>query len=134
VRRVTSAGGRDVVSDEFTIHDLRRIRDLVGQLAVGAGVSAVQVPELVWAVNELTSNVVVHGGGRGRVTVVTTVDGVEVAMTDWGSGLSTPTSGGLPPASALGGRGLWMVRQLYPQMIIRSGPAGTTVTVFAAST
>jgi anti-sigma regulatory factor (Ser/Thr protein kinase) len=134
VRRVTSTGGRDVVSEEFTIHDLRRIRDLVARLAAKAGISPAKIDRLVWVVNEFASNVAVHGGGRGRVTVTTTFDGVQVAVTDWGPGLATSPGDAQPAAAASGGRGLWMARQLYPQMMITSGLAGTTVTVFAART
>ena len=134
MRRVTSTGGRDVVSKDFTIHDLRRIRDLVARLAGRAGISAPKVADLVWTVNEFATNVVVHGGGRGRVTVTTSVDGVQVAVTDWGAGLAAQPGDGKPAATAQRGRGLWMARQMYPQMVITSGPAGTTVSVFAART
>ncbi len=116
------------------MHDLRRIRDLVAGLAGRAGISAPKIERLVWVVNEFVSNVVVHGGGRGRVTVTTTVDGVQVAVTDWGPGLAMSTGNDQPPAAASSGRGLWMARQLYPEMSITSGLAGTTVTVFAART
>ena len=134
MRQVTSTGGRDVVSEEFTIHDLRRIRDLIARLAARAGISTLKIDRLVWVVNEFASNVVVHGGGRGRVTVTTTFDGVRVAVTDWGPGLAPSAGNALPAASASGGRGLWMARQLYPQMVITSGLVGTTVSVFAART
>jgi anti-sigma regulatory factor (Ser/Thr protein kinase) len=129
---VSTSGGHDVVSWEFAVHDLRRIRDLLAGHAARAGVPGARVDDLVWTVNEFTSNVIVHGGGRGRVTVTTAVDGVEVAVTDWGSGLSQLGSEGLPSAHAQGGRGLWMARQLYPDLVITTGPAGTTVTVFTS--
>jgi len=81
--------------------------------------------------NEFTTNAVVHGGGRGRITISTTATGVRVAVTDWGPGLPGPIADVGPTLNAPGGRGLWLARRLYPEMTVTSSPAGTTVTVHA---
>jgi anti-sigma regulatory factor (Ser/Thr protein kinase) len=126
------AGSPDPVSWEFTPQDLRRVRQIVARVAGVAGIPAAGVGNLVWAVNELTTNAIVHGGGRGRVTITTTAHGVRVAVTDWGPGLPGPISDALPTLPELGGRGLWLTRHLYPEMTVTTGPAGTTVSVHAS--
>ena len=93
------AASPDPVSEEFTLHDLRQVRQLVARLAGVAGIPARGIDNLVWAVNEITTNAIVHGGGRGRVTITTTASGVRVAITDWGTGLPGPITDAQPTPS-----------------------------------
>lgn len=125
------ANSTDPVSQEFTLLELRRVRELVGRLAGMAGIPARRIGHLVWAVNEFTTNAVVHGGGRGRITISATATGVRVAVTDWGPGLPGPIADVGPTLNAPGGRGLLLARRLHPEMTVTSSPAGTTVTVHA---
>jgi anti-sigma regulatory factor (Ser/Thr protein kinase) len=122
----------DPVSEEFTLHGLRYVRDLVSRVAGLAGIPVRGIDDLVWAVNEITTNAIVHGGGRGCITLTATGSGVRVAVTDWGPGLAGSIADDGPPSNAPGGRGLWLARKLYPQMTVTTSPAGTTVTVYAA--
>lgn len=127
---MTGDDSPDPVSEEFTLHELRRVRDLVARLAGVAGVSRGRIDELVWAVNEITTNAIVHGGGRGRITIGATPVGLRVAVTDWGPGLAGPIDDDGPPWDAPRGRGLWLARRMYPQMAVTTSPAGTTVTMY----
>lgn len=127
-----AASGPDPVSEEFTLRGIRRVRQLVARLACAAGIPAGRIDVLVWAVNEITTNAVVHGGGRGRITITPTEHGVRVSVTEWGPGLPRPIADTAPTWHAPHGRGLLLTRQLHPEMIVTTGPAGTTVTVFAA--
>jgi anti-sigma regulatory factor (Ser/Thr protein kinase) len=81
-------------------------------------------------VGELSSNAVRHAGGRGQLRMWH--DGVAVycAISDHGQGIGDPAGAGRsqPPAGALGGRGLWIARELADGMEITSTPEGTTVT------
>jgi anti-sigma regulatory factor (Ser/Thr protein kinase) len=121
-------------SEEFDLHGLRRVRDFVAEYAGRAGLAPARVDDLVLAVNEITTNAVLHGGGRGRAAVGATADGMYVAVTDWGRGLREPVAPTRPPPDAPSGRGLWLTRWLYPELTVTTGPAGTTVTLFAART
>ncbi len=127
-----AAGAQDQVSEEFTVRGLRRVRELVARRADAAGVPGDRIDVLVWATNEIATNAVVHGGGRGRITITAIDGGVRVAVTEWGAGFAGPSADDGPTLDAPGGRGLWLTRQLYPAMIVTTGLAGTTVTVFAA--
>jgi anti-sigma regulatory factor (Ser/Thr protein kinase) len=126
-----TAGAQDQVTEEFTLLGLRRVRELLARVAGKAGVPADRIDVLVWAANEVATNAVVHGGGRGRITITAAEGGVRVAVTEWGPGFAGPSADG-PPLDATDGCGLGLTRQLYPGMIVTAGPAGTTVTVFAA--
>ena len=128
---MNTAGAQDQVTEEFTLLGLRHVRELVARLAGIAGVPSDRIDVLVWAANEIATNAVVHGGGRGRITITATEGGVRVAVTEWGPGVAGPSADDGPGLDAPGGRGLSLTRQLYPGMIVTTSPAGTTVTVFA---
>ena len=128
------ASEEPAASEEFDLHGLRRVRDFVADYASRAGLAPARVDDLVLAVSEIATNAVVHGGGRGRVAVGTTADGMYVAVTDWGRGLREPVAPTRPPPDAPSGRGLWLTRWLYPELRVTTGPAGTTVTLFAERT
>lgn len=109
---------------------LRRIRDLVEQAAGVAGVSASNVHDLVIAVSELTANAIRHGGGRGRIRIEQTAEGLRVEVSDHGPGLPADLSQELPLPDAVSGRGLWLVRNLCRDLHISSSARGVTVRLF----
>ncbi|MDG6103206.1 ATP-binding protein [Dactylosporangium aurantiacum] len=115
------------VSKEFTADGLRLVRDLVEQTAHAAGVSAANVHCLVISVSELAANAVRHGGGRGRIVIEQTDDGLRVEVSDHGPGLPADLPQELPPPDAVNGRGLWMVRRLCRDLHISSTADGVTV-------
>ena len=118
------------VTREFTIDGLRRVRDLVEHAARVAGVSASNVHGLVIAVSEVAANAVRHGGGRGRIVIEQTDEGVRVEVSDHGPGLPEHLSHDLPSPEAVSGRGLWMVRNLCRDLHITSTACGVTVRLF----
>jgi serine/threonine-protein kinase RsbW len=121
------------VSEQFTVNDLPRVRALVEQAAVSAGVSGARCGELVAAVNEVAVNAVLYAGGSGRVTAISTDDGVRIEVSDQGPGLPLGIPRvDRPPPDAFGGRGLWMALRLFPDLTISSSPLGVTVTMFAS--
>jgi serine/threonine-protein kinase RsbW len=122
------------VSREFTGDGLRRVRDLVDQTARLAGVSAANAHSLVIAVSELAANAVRHGGGRGRILIEQTDDGLRVEVSDHGPGLPEHLSQELPPPDAVSGRGLWMARNLCRDLDISSTARGVTVRLFMPRT
>lgn len=118
------------VSREFTGDGLRRVRDLVDQTAVIAGISAVNAHDLVIAVSELAANAVRHGGGSGRILIEQTDEGVRIEISDHGPGLPEDLPHELPASDAVSGRGLWMVRSLCRDLHISSTAHGVTVRLF----
>ena len=118
-------------SFDFTADDLHRVRGLVAEAGPAAGLSQTVTDNLVGAVNEIVVNACLHAGGRGRLTITQTPDGIWVEVADAGAGLPAGVSGGLPAVTAGGGRGLWLARQMSHRMVVSSSPAGTTVRLFA---
>jgi anti-sigma regulatory factor (Ser/Thr protein kinase) len=85
--------------------------------------------ELVLAVNELATNSVRHGGGRGRLLLWRETDMLVCEIQDSGQ-IDDPLIGRSPPApNQHTGRGLWLVHQLCDLVQIHSSTAGTAVRV-----
>jgi len=105
------------------------IREAVLEHAHRAGLSPDRAQDLVIVVNELTSNTIRHGGGWG-VLRSWRDDGEVVHQVEDAGRLVDPLVGRrLPPASASGGRGLWLVNQLCDLVEVRSSSRGTVVRV-----
>jgi anti-sigma regulatory factor (Ser/Thr protein kinase) len=117
------------VFDHSTITALRHA---VASCAADAGLATDRLDDFVVAVNELLTNAVRHGGGRGRL-VLRHVDGrVECEVSDDGPGV--PRDFGRPApvrpaADQPGGWGLWLAEELTDDFEITSGATGTTVRV-----
>ncbi len=106
---------------------LPAVRLLVGQQAAAAGLGARVVEDLVAAVNELATNTVRHGGGRGRLLVWGEPGALVCEVRDRGRLVEPLVGRRRPPSEDERGRGLWMVNQLCDLVQIRSGPGGTAV-------
>ncbi len=120
------------VSEEFTVADLRRIRSAVEDAGKAAGLGERRVTELVAVVNELAVNAILYAGGIGRVTMLSSQNGLSVEVSDRGPGLpETATGLERPPPNVPGGRGLWLARQMFPDLQLTSSSEGVTVKLYA---
>jgi anti-sigma regulatory factor (Ser/Thr protein kinase) len=83
------------------------------------------------AVNELTTNAVQHGGGTGRLELWRSGNELHCRVTDHGPGLPAARHGhpARPPADAVSGRGLWLVRQGCTTLTVQRRDTGTSITV-----
>ncbi len=97
--------------------------------AEAAGVDPDDAGELAVALNEVVTNAILHGGGDARLRLWWLGGaGLVAAVTDSGPGIDDPLVGFLPPhPAALGGRGMWMARQLFDRVELDDGPDGFTV-------
>ena len=97
-----------------------------------AGLPEDRREDLVLAVNELASNSVRHGGGKGTVRIRPTAGGIVCEVGDSGR-LDDPLAGRVrPQLEQSGGYGLWMANQLCDLVQIRPFSDGTTVRVHLA--
>jgi len=121
----------DLLDQTFDLSNLVALRATVAAHADAAGLPSRRVGELVLLVHELASNSVRHGGGQGRLRMWTTAGALHSEVSDDGPGLSEHRYGAedSPPLDSVGGRGIWLVRELCDRVDWRSGPAGTVVTV-----
>jgi serine/threonine-protein kinase RsbW len=113
---------------------LAQLRERVAEYARRCGLSSARVSDFVLVANELTSNVIRHGGGLGRLRLWRDADSVYCEVTDSGPGLAHPDRAGRTPShpEAMSGRGLWIIRQLSDKVRIDTGPHGTCVTISVA--
>jgi anti-sigma regulatory factor (Ser/Thr protein kinase) len=118
---------------EFGLRDLPLIRRAIGSFAVDAGLSGSRTEEVVLAVNEITTNAVIHGRPPATIRAWRTEEEIVVEVTDAGDGIRDVRAGRqMPPASSVGGRGLWLTRLLCDAVEVRNGK-GCTVTMHAAT-
>ena len=111
----------------FQVTTLREVRGLVAAQAARAGLPSERIEDLLLAVNEVATNSLVHGGGRGTVGVWQEADAVICEVRDKGR-IEDPLIGRRRPlAESLGGRGLWLANQLCELVQVRTFPAGNVV-------
>ena len=111
----------------FTRDDLPLVRTFVSECAKRAGFGEDRVSDLVLAVNELATNSMRHGGGRGLLSVWQEDGTLLCEVTDRGH-IADPLAGRerVPDVHG-GGRGLWLVNHLCDLVQVRNFPGGTAI-------
>jgi anti-sigma regulatory factor (Ser/Thr protein kinase) len=106
---------------QFGLADLGGIRHLVHRATLDAGLPEPKAEELVLAVNEITTNAVVHGRPPAVLRLWTSGEEVVCEISDAGPGIEDPLAGQLVPApDRNAGRGLWLARLLCDAVEIRN--------------
>jgi anti-sigma regulatory factor (Ser/Thr protein kinase) len=119
--------GDPVLECVFGAEELTQVRHALTAAAGNAGLAGRSLEDFILAVNEVTTNAVVHGGGTGLVRLWHCDGGVRCEVTDEGAGLDREALvGPRPPAHAIRGRGLWLARQLC-QVTVYPRAQGTTI-------
>ncbi len=114
---------------EFNAGQGLEARDFVARRATLAGLPTLRRADLEWAVTELVTNSIRHGGGRGTLRFWQDGAGVVCEVQDQGH-IDDPLIGRERPAlAAAQGRGLWLVNQICNLVQIRSTAVGTTVRI-----
>jgi anti-sigma regulatory factor (Ser/Thr protein kinase) len=113
----------------FGRDDITVVRHEVQNRLGALGFTGDRLHGFVLAVNEVISNVVLHGGGRGRIVLWPTGGSAWCMVTDSGPGipqqyLSPPD---VPEAFEVGGRGIWLAYALCDEVTMATGPIGTTI-------
>jgi serine/threonine-protein kinase RsbW len=117
-----------LISEVFDAGGVTALRHAVASRAGESGLSGDRLEDFVVAVNELLTNAVRHGGGRGRISVWCERDEVFCEVSDHGPGLG-PVTPARPALGQPGGWGLFLVRELTDEVEIRTGPEGTSVRI-----
>ena len=119
--------GADTAEMVFTREDLALVRRFVAEHAAGAGLAGERVSDLVLAVNELATNSMRHGGGRGLLSVWRENGTFLCEVHDRGR-ITDPLAGRDVPFDLRGGgRGLWLVNHLCDLVQVRSSEAGNVI-------
>jgi anti-sigma regulatory factor (Ser/Thr protein kinase) len=123
----------DAVGLSLEAAPLESMRRFVADYAERAGLVRGRVLDLVLAINEIATNSVRHGGGRGQLRIWSETGRLVCEIQDGGQ-LSDPlVDRDLPSVVEPGGRGFWIANQLCDLVQLRSGPAGTIVRLHMAT-
>lgn len=120
-----------LITGPFDNKDLHPIREVVRARAAEWNLHPVAARTLNVVVTELVTNVILHGGGEGRLRLSVHDDSLYCQVADYGPGIARAhTAGWRPPSTAdpVSSRGLWIVRMLCDHLVIDSSHIGTTVT------
>jgi anti-sigma regulatory factor (Ser/Thr protein kinase) len=121
-----------VLDQAFDPRGLPALRSAVAAYAARLGAGE-RLDDVVLIAHELSTNVVRHGGGTGRLRLWREDGSLLCRVSDTGPGLADVAHAGtrLPAPQKGGGRGLWIARTLS-DVRIDTGPHGTTVTAAVA--
>lgn len=125
-----------LIAEAFDRGRVTDLRHTVASCAEAAGLGGQRLDDFVLAVNELITNAVRHGGGQGWLRLWRDAETVRCEVSDTGTGIAADQlyERHRPPPDVVGGWGLWLVRQLSDDVLVRTGPAGTTVRISASLT
>ncbi|WP_158088848.1 ATP-binding protein [Thermoactinospora rubra] len=116
----------ELILDQPFDHDsLYTLRAALEAHASRAGLPDGRATDLVITVHELATNVVIHGGGKGRVQVWHTGEALRCEIADPGAPRTADPSQ-WPIEYA---HGLWIARYLADEFAVAAGPQGTLATV-----
>lgn len=124
-----------LIIETFDRDHISDLRHRVAGQAESVGLAGERLHDFVLAVNELLTNAVRHGGGRGSLHLWHEMGVVYCEVADSGHGISvTRLRDRSRPAlkDTGGGWGLWLIRQLTDEMVIATGPDGTTIRISIA--
>jgi anti-anti-sigma factor len=114
------------VEQPFDHDSLHVLRATVQAYAVQAGLPLGRAADLVLAVHELATNVMLHGSGTGRVRVQAADGMLLCQVIDEAATSPEPEAPEWPYEH---GHGLWIVRALGDRHTVTRGPGGTIATV-----
>ena len=122
----------DVDEMPFGARDLHAVRERVARLAAAFRLDEDRATDLVLATDEIASNSIRHGGGRGRLRVWPEGDVLISEVRDDGR-IADPLVGRIRPApTGEGGIGLWLATQLCDLVQVRTFPTGSVVRLHMA--
>jgi anti-sigma regulatory factor (Ser/Thr protein kinase) len=114
---------------EMEVHGdaLSAVRRLVSYHAAHVALEGQRADDFLVAVNEIATNSVRHGGGRGVLRLWHDAGALICEVRDAGL-IDAPLAGRVRPRPGqLGGYGLWLANQLCDLVQIRATPAGNAV-------
>lgn len=109
--------------------EVGEVRHFVFRHSAPAGLGVDQVADLVLAADEISTNSLRHGGGRGTIAVWAEGDEVVCEIRDRGR-IAEPLAGRRRPSvEGSDGRGLWLANQLCDLVQIRATDTGSVVRI-----
>ncbi|MDG4767652.1 ATP-binding protein [Solwaraspora sp. WMMD406] len=121
----------DLLSETFDRGQVTDLRHRVASCALSAGMHGQRLDDFVLAVNELITNAVRHGGGRGWLRMWREAHSMVCEVSDNGHGIETDRlhNRDRPAPNTAGGWGLWLTERLTDTMAVATSSSGTTVRI-----
>src|SRR5256885_13206589 len=115
-----------LLDQPFTEADLPALRRAVAAHADRTALPGQRVSDLVLIASELAANAIRHGGGTGRLRLLTTPDGIHCQVSDDGPGVPQPhpLPRPRPGPTVTSGRGLWLGLSYAHTVTIDHRPGG----------
>ena len=110
---------------DFSLDELIVVRALAGRYATAAGLSSQRAANFVMAVNEVATNSLHHGGGKGSLRIWQEAGKLTCEIVDAGRYDHPLADRERPTPGTMGPRGLWLCNQLCDLLQIRSEPSRT---------
>ncbi|MGN9779071.1 ATP-binding protein [Micromonospora sp. H33] len=135
-RTVVTIDSSLLIVEAFDQAQVTELRHSVTSCARTSGLRGQRLDDFVLAVNELITNAVRHGGGRGWLRLWRQRGALLCEVADHGHGISRQRldDRSRPAPDTAGGWGLWLARELSDSMEIETGDAGTVVRITTALT
>ncbi|MEV4626027.1 ATP-binding protein [Micromonospora sp. NPDC049523] len=133
-RTVVPIDAPPLLTKTFDRGQVTELRHSVAAFAEASGLTGERLDDFVLVVNELITNAVRHGGGRGWLRLWQAPGTIGCEISDQGTGIDADRlhDRRRPPPDTIGGWGLWLARRLSDEITVQTGPAGTTVRIIAA--
>lgn len=111
----------------FEARDLGTVRHIVAGCGNEAGLDHRRMADLVIAIDEVATNSILHGGGRGTLRFWSHARSLVFEIKDRGHIDELLVGRQRPALGQHSGHGLWLVNELCDLVELRSSSAGTTV-------
>ena len=108
---------------------LAQAREAAGAALTDCGVHGLLRQRTVLAVSEAATNILLHGGGRGHITLRRLDDRLRFIVADQGAGLGFLNWSSMPAAASANsmGYGFKIILDYLDAVGLHSGPSGTTL-------
>ena len=108
---------------------LAQAREAAGAALTDCGVHGLLRQRTVLAVSEAATNILLHGGGRGHITLRRLDDRLRFVVADQGAGLDFLNWSSVPAAASANsmGYGFKIILDYLDAVGLHSGPSGTTL-------
>lgn len=108
---------------------LAQARETAGAALTDCGVHGLLRQRTVLAVSEAATNILLHGGGRGHITLRRLDDRLRFVVADQGAGLDFLNWSSVPAAASANsmGYGFKIILDYLDAVELHSGPSGTTL-------